>query len=118
MSSSKRVRRALRVPAVPALMLAPAVIAARLPILATEAAGTRRRTETTKAMAEKAAAAAEGMVAAQMSLVKSMWSFWPEVASGKVPALVNGKALQDATDAAMKPINRRVRANFRRLSRG
>lgn len=105
-------------PVVPDIMLAPAVIAFRLPILAAEAAKGGRHAETTRAVAEKATAMAEGMVAAQLSIARSMWSFWPEVACGKVPSLMSGEAMREAADAAMRPVNRKVRANFRRLSRG
>ncbi len=100
------------------LMLAPAVMLARLPLLAGEARhGDRWPSETARAVAEKAAAAAEGAAAAQLSLAKAAWSFWPDVIAGRVPALVNGEALREAADAALKPAGKRVRANFRRLSR-
>lgn len=100
-------------------MLAPAVMAFRMPILAQEASATNPfRTETMKAVTEKAAAAAEGMMAAQLTLARSVWTFWPEMLSGQVPALLSGKAAQQATDAALKPAGKRVRANFGRLSRG
>jgi hypothetical protein len=99
------------------LMLAPAVMAFRLPIFASEAtAANPWRAETIKAVTEKAAAAIEGVAAAQIAIARSMWSFWPEAMSGKVPSLVSGKAARLAADAAMKPAGRRVRANFRRLS--
>ncbi len=100
------------------LMLAPAVMAVRLPILAAEATATNPfRTETTRAVAEKLGAAAEGLAAAQFTLLKSAWTFWPEVLSGRVPALVDGSAMRQAAEAALKPAGRRVKANYRRLSR-
>lgn len=99
------------------LMLAPAVMMFRMPLLAAEANGSDPwRMETTRAIAEKAAATMEGMLAAQMALTSSLWSFWPEVISGKVPSLMNGRTLRLASDAALKPAARRVKANFRRLS--
>ena len=89
----------------------------RMPLLAAEANGSDPwRMETTRAVAEKAAATLEGMMAAQMALTSSLWSFWPEVISGKVPSLMNGRTLRIASDAALKPAARRVKANFRRLS--
>jgi hypothetical protein len=100
------------------LMLAPAVIMMRLPLLAAEAGRSSGvGVETARAVSEKAAALAEGAAAAQMSLFGAAMSFWPEVASGRVPALLSGKAIERSLDAALKPIGRRVRANHRRLSR-
>lgn len=101
------------------LMLAPAVMAFRLPIMATEASGSNPwRPETMSAVTEKVAAVSEGMAAAQLSLARSAWAFWPEMFSGHVPSLINGKAVRLATDAALKPAGKRVRANYRRLSKG
>jgi hypothetical protein len=99
------------------LMLAPLVIAMRLPLMAAEArAGAELGEETMRAVSEKASAAAEGMVAAQMSLFGSAMRFWPEVFSGRTPSLFNGAAAERAVNAALKPSGRRVRANYRRLS--
>jgi hypothetical protein len=98
------------------LMLAPAVMALRTPLLMAEAADANPwRVETSRAVSEKLAAAAEGMVAAQLSLVKSTSSFWFEVYSGSMPSLLNGVALERATHAALKPAGRRVKKNYRRL---
>lgn len=100
------------------LMLAPAVIAFRLPLLAAEAAATNPfRTETVGMVTEKIAAAAEGLAAAQLSLARSALAFWPELMSGRTPSLVDGTAARQAMDAALKPAGTRVRANFRRLSK-
>ena len=101
------------------LMLAPAVMALRAPLLAAEAAHLNPwRVETSRAVSEKLAAAAEGMVAAQLSLVHSTSSFWFEVWSGSTPSLLNGVALERAAHAALKPAGRRVKKNYRRLKSG
>lgn len=101
------------------LMLAPAVMALRAPLLAAEAGGFDPwRLETTRAVTEKVAAAAEGMVAAQLSLVRSASTFWLELASGATPSLVNGVALERAVHAALKPAGKRVKRNYRRLRKG
>lgn len=98
------------------LMLAPAVMALRAPLLAAEAGKLDPwRTETTRAVSEKLAAAAEGMVAAQLSLVRSSSSFWLEIFSGSTPSLLNGVAMERAVHAALKPAGRRVKKNYRRL---
>lgn len=101
------------------LMLAPTVMALRAPLLAAEAAKLDPwRLETTRAVTEKVAATAEGMVAAQLSLVRSVSSFWFELASGATPSLVNGVALERAVHAALKPASKRVKRNYKRLKKG
>jgi hypothetical protein len=57
------------------------------------------------------------MAAAQASLAISASRFWFELASGRVPSLVDGSALERAAQAAMLPSGKRVRQNHRRLSR-
>ena len=99
------------------LMLAPMVIAMRLPMMATEASkGGMLRGETLAAVTEKTAAMAEGVVAAQMSYFQSAMQFWPEVLSGRTPSVLNGVAAQKSVAAAMRPASKRVKANFRRLA--
>lgn len=100
------------------LMLAPAVVMMRLPLLSSEASRSLYPgRETVRAVSEKAAALAEGAAAAQMSLFGSAMSFWPEAISGRVPALLSGEAAERSLDAALRPIGIRVRANHRRLSK-
>jgi len=101
------------------LMLSPLVASLRMPILLSEASSLGNTgAETARAMSEKAAAAAEGLVAAQVSIANSMLSFWPEMLSGQVPALLSGVAAERSLRAAMVPASRRVRANYKRLSKG
>lgn len=99
------------------LMLTPLVIAMRLPLMASESRGNNFwGPETWRAVAEKNAALAEGMVAAQLSLMRSASSFWFEVLSGRKPSLLGSGAAERSAQAALKPASRRVKANFRRLS--
>ena len=100
------------------LMLAPAVMALRAPLLAAEAGRLDPwRSETTRAVTEKVAAAAEGAVAAQLSLARSVASFWPEMLSGTTPSLLNGVAFERAVYAALKPAGQEVKKNYRRLKK-
>ncbi|TPM25953.1 hypothetical protein [Mesorhizobium sp. B2-3-4] len=99
------------------LMLAPMVAAMRLPLMAMDAGrGQPWSAETARAVSEKAAAAVEGVFAAQMSFLQSASRFWPEVLSGHTPSLFNGVAAERSMRAALKPASRAVKANFRRLS--
>jgi hypothetical protein len=99
------------------LMLAPMVALMRLPLMATE---TQRaaawRTETNGAVSEKLAAIAEGVMAAQISVMQSALKFWPEIFAGRAPSLLSGVAMERSIVAALKPASRRVKANFKRLS--
>lgn len=100
------------------LMLVPMVATMRLPLMMTEKRGSALvGAETLGAVTEKTAAFAEGILAANLSLVGSMMNFWPEVLAGKTPALLSGAALEHSLHAALKPSGKRVRANFKRLSR-
>ena len=99
------------------LMLAPLVVAMRLPLMATEArSGPAWNTESLRAWSEKTTAMVEGAFAAQMALLQSASRFWPEVLSGRTPSLFNGVAAERLVSAALKPASRTVKANFRRLS--
>ncbi|KAA3449386.1 hypothetical protein C7I87_17480 [Mesorhizobium sp. SARCC-RB16n] len=99
------------------LMLAPMVAMMRLPLMAIEAGSDQPwRTETARAVNEKTVALAEGIFAAQMSLLRSASGFWPEVFSGRTPSLFNGVAAERSISAALKPASRAVKKNFRRLS--
>lgn len=99
------------------LMLAPMVMAMRLPVMALEARdGGMLHGESLSAITEKTAAMAEGVVAAQMAFFQSALQFWPEVMSGRTPSMLNGVAAQKSVTAAMRPASKRVKANFRRLA--
>lgn len=116
--SRRRSPRAYPSATAASLMLAPAVVAARLPRLIKEAGDSQRTPrEATRAVTEKMVATAEGVAAANLAMAGAMFSFWPDLLAGKVPALVSGAALRDVADAALKPAGKRVRANLRRLTR-
>jgi hypothetical protein len=111
-----------------ALMLAPMVAMMRLPLMAAEAGNSGKwaaeagnsgkwAAESALAVNEKMAAIAEGAFAAHMSLLGSAAQFWPEVLAGKTPSVLTGAAVERSLHAALAPASRRVRANFRRLSK-
>ncbi len=100
------------------LAFAPAVVAMRLPLLATEAGGDPfAGVETALAISEKAEALVEGLAAAHLVLFASALRFWPDLMAGGDFASVFGRAFDRAAHAALRPAGRRVRANYRRLSR-
>ena len=101
------------------LMLAPWVIWMRTPMLIAEAGWSAGGVgaETTRAVTEKAAAVAQGMAAAQMSALGAAMRFWPDVLSGRTPSIVSGAAAERMTHAALVPMGKAVRSNYRRLSR-
>ncbi|MBX3580781.1 MAG: hypothetical protein KF810_02645 [Rhizobiaceae bacterium] len=100
------------------LALAPLVAAMRMPLLAAEAGNLGRlASETGLAVTEKMEAVAEGIVAAQLSLLGSALSFWPEILAGKTPSMLSGAAVKRSMQAAVAPASRRVGANYRRLSK-
>lgn len=101
------------------LAFAPAVVLMRMPLLAAEARGdVLAGVETALAISEKAEAVAEGLAAAQLAMIAAAWRFWPDMMAGRSPAHIVDRALHHTARAAMKPVGRRVRANYRRLSRG
>lgn len=100
------------------LMFAPMVAMMRLPLLSAEARNPGALpTETIRASAEKIAAVAEGVLAAQTAYSTAMLAFWPEVLAGRTPSILSNRLTEKAVAAALKPASKRVRANYRRLSR-
>jgi hypothetical protein len=99
------------------LMLAPMVVALRLPLMMAEAQkGRGTGPETLRAMTEKGAAFAQGLFAVQLSLLVAGMRFWPEVLIGRTPSLWSG-VTERAMQAGFSPSGRAVKANYRRLSR-
>ncbi|MDI6026845.1 hypothetical protein QBK99_11655 [Corticibacterium sp. UT-5YL-CI-8] len=99
------------------LMLAPMVIAMRVPLLASEAGPDGNKgVETMRAITEKTSALFEGAMAAQASLMKASLQFWPDVVAGRTPSLLTGEAAGEAMTAAFEKSGTTVRANFKRLS--
>lgn len=116
MATSKRARHVPMARATEGLLLAPMVAWMRMPLLALEAQKSGfSGVETGRAVAEKAAAAAEGIAGAQLAYLQAAIQFWPEVLSGRTPSMLNGVAAERSLAAALSPASRRVRANFRRL---
>lgn len=101
-----------------AFWLIPMILMFRAPTLAMEAQrGGRFGPETSMAVGEKVTATCEGIVASQLSMWSSMMEFWPDIISGKTPALLSGQALQSCLNASSAPTRKRLRANYRRLSK-
>lgn len=99
------------------LMLAPMVIAMRLPLMASETRdGKFFGAEAWRAITEKNVALVEGILAAQLSLMRSATIFWFDAFAGRKRPRPSG-AISRSAQAALKPASRRVKANFRRLSR-
>lgn len=115
----KQTRRGKDMNAIAAdLMLAPWVMWMRTPLLAREMASPpMARQESMRAISEKISAAQQGAVDAQLSYFNSMASFWPDVISGRTPAMLSGVATERAVNAALKPSSRRVKSNFKRLGK-
>ena len=101
------------------LMLAPMVIAMRMPVLFAEAAhGTLVRREANRAVSEKLVAGVEGAMAMQASMMRSALDFWPAVMRGKDPRHLVAGSVVKAGHEALKPASRTVRNNFDRLRKG
>jgi hypothetical protein len=90
----------------------------RAPLLADEMSqGPNSRNESIRAISEKVDAMREGAMAAQLSYFRSLASFWPEVISGQAPSVFNGVAAERMVNAALTPSSRRVKSNFKRLTK-
>ncbi|KQZ13847.1 hypothetical protein ASD44_06990 [Mesorhizobium sp. Root554] len=113
----RKIRKADRAAIAGSLMLTPMVMAMRIPLMAAENGGVHGMgKEARRAILEKNAAFAQGVVAAQLSLVQSAADFWTDVFAGKTPALISGVAAERSILAALGPASRAVNANYRRLS--
>ena len=99
------------------LMLAPAVIAMRLPIMAAEAASGSGARETSGAVTEKMAAFAEGVAAAQLAWFRSAMLLLLAFAAAASPVAPLVEMADDIAAAALKPAGKQVRRNHRRLGR-
>ncbi len=119
--TTKTTRKARSYAATDMAMLAPMVIAMRMPALMWEMAtphfaSRRKGEEGHRAVAEKAAAVVEGYAAAQAEMLNAWTSLWLETAKGDVPDPARiARKVQDITDASLEPAAKRVRANYRRL---
>lgn len=101
------------------LWLSPFVIASRMPILFYEALNPdpSRRNETNRMVAEKMAAAQEGMLAAQIALGHAVAENMAAFAFGQTPKATPRKTAHAMMNAGLGPAARRVKANAKRLSK-
>jgi hypothetical protein len=100
------------------LLLAPLVIAQRLPLLWWEAFGVgAARPESSRMVSEKVAAVAEGVVAAQVEIHSIWWQSVLAMSRGLRPPGPMAVTSRVA-NAALKPAAKRVRSNVKRLKRG
>ena len=106
------------------MMLAPWVVAMRMPNLIYEvatpwhASGGRRGGEGEKAIVEKTAAVVESFGVVQAELLSSWSDMMTSAMLGELPDVVKmSRSMQDITDAGMKPMAKRVRANYARLKK-
>ncbi len=99
------------------MMLAPFVVAARLPILMEAGSSLTASQELWLAGSEKAAAAVEGMIAYHGSMAVTAIRAGAAIGSGSFDPMRYADGHQRALGKAFRPISRRVRANARRLSR-
>jgi hypothetical protein len=101
------------------LMLAPLVVAARLPILWQEALtfDPKARPETRRMVAEKLAAAQEGIVAAQVAFGQAMFEGWAAMAFGQPAPSTPRRIAHSMVAASLSPAARKVKANVRRLGK-
>ncbi|RWE68190.1 hypothetical protein [Mesorhizobium sp.] len=100
------------------LLLAPAVIGMRVPLLVLDAMShAPNGREALQAVQEKALAGTQGLFAAQAKMLEAALRFWPDVLSGRSPSLCDGTVAMEAAAAALLPAARQVRRNFDRLSK-
>ncbi len=101
------------------LLLSPMVVTARMPILWYEALNPdpSRRNETNRMVAEKFAAAQEGMLAAQVALGKAIADTTAAMFFGRVPTSTPRNTAEAMMQAGLAPAARRVKANAKRLAK-
>ncbi|MEM8541529.1 MAG: hypothetical protein AAGF25_11310, partial [Pseudomonadota bacterium] len=106
------------------MMLAPWVVAMRMPNLIYEvatpwhASGGRRGGEGEKAVVEKTAAVVESFGVVQAEMLSSWSAIMTSAMLGELPDVAKlSRSMQDITDAGMKPMAKRVRANYARLKK-
>lgn len=106
------------------MMLAPWVVAMRMPNLLYEVAtpwhatGGRRGGEGEKAIVEKTAAVVESFGVVQAEMLSSWSDMMTSAMLGEVPDVAKmSRSMQDISDAGMKPMAKRVRANYARLKK-
>ncbi|MDP3898189.1 MAG: hypothetical protein Q8Q62_16090 [Mesorhizobium sp.] len=98
------------------LMLAPAVMALRLPLMTAEAGGAKLTSETAGAVSEKMTAFTEGLAAAQFAWMRSamLMPFAFASATSVMSPFVD--MAEAVTAAALAPAGKQVRKNHKRLT--
>lgn len=106
------------------MMLAPWVVAMRIPNVLYEAAtpwhasGGRRGGEGEKAIVEKTAAVVESFGVVQAEMLSSWSNMMTSAMLGEVPDVTKmSRSMQDISDAGLQPMAKRVRANYARLKK-
>lgn len=98
------------------LMLAPAVMAMRTPLMTAEAGGASLTSETAGAIGEKLTAFAEGAAAAQFAWISSAMMLPFAFMTARSPMAPLVEMAEAVTAAALAPAGRQVRKNHRRLT--
>ena len=106
------------------MMLAPWVVAMRMPDVMYEVAtpwhatGGRRGGEGERAIVEKTAAAVESFGVVQAEMMSAWSNMMTSALLGEVPDVGKmSRSFQDISDAGMQPMAKRVRANYQRLQK-
>lgn len=98
------------------LMLAPAVVAMRMPLMTAEAGGSALASETFGAVSEKMTAFAEGAAGAQLAWMRSAMLLPFAFMTARSPMAPLVDMAEEITAAALAPAGRQVRKNHRRLT--
>ena len=100
------------------LLLAPIVVSQRLPLLWLEAMGfaSPGRKESERMVTEKVDAMSEGVVAAQMQMVRTSIAINTAFWTGQSPVAAAIRGTQRVARAAVLPGHRKMRSNIKRLS--
>ncbi len=98
--------------------LASLVIAQRMPLLWLESLGLAPagRKESERMVTEKIDAVSQGVVAAQVEMIRTSIQVSTAFASGRSPAAAILRGTQRVARAAMAPGEKKIRSNIRRLS--
>lgn len=98
------------------LLLVPAVMALRLPLMTAEAGGATLTSETAGAVSEKMTAFAEGVAAAQLAWMRSAMLMPLAFVSATSPMSPFVDMAEAVTAAALAPAGKQVRRNHKRLT--
>lgn len=103
-----------------AYLLAPAVIASRMPLLWLEMMGQQGpgRRESERMVTEKLTAFQLGMFAAQAEMLRAGFAMGTAVMAGASPAGAALRGARAVQAAAEQPMEEAMRANLKRLSQG